>query len=162
MADKIPFYDIVNRLLTGLIFIGCLILINNKFILDFLSPENLEKINFGSETIMNICFLAIIYEIGMIINRLGSVVVEYLTKKIKLIKFDDDYKKYCDSREKYQIHSTLSREYALSRTSFTLFFITSIFAFVEKNIMFGIIFILLAILFLLSYRKYSVKIFELI
>lgn len=162
MADKIPFYDIVNRLLTGLILIGCLILIKNKFIMDFLSPENLEKLNLGTETIMNICFIAIVYEIGLIINRIGSLVVEGISKKINLIKFNDDYKNYNDKKEKYPIHVTLSREYALSRTSFTLFLIISIVAFIERNIIYGFIFMAISILFFYSYRKYSAKIFDLI
>ena len=162
METKIPFYNIVNMFLTGFIFIGCCMFIYISTFLDLLTADYLQKICIGPESIITISFFAIIYEIGYIINRIGSIVIEPLLKKTKIVPFDDDYKKFNDCKKQYPILSTLSREYALSRTSLTLFLITTVLAAFQKQWMLLLVFLVIALLFIFSCRKHAKKIVDII
>ena len=94
MDIKIPFYHLVNVLLTGLVFIGGgAILLPVKILRESFS----ECISIGLETSVVICFLAIAYELGLLINRVGSIVIEYCLRKWKLIPFNEDYKLFNES-----------------------------------------------------------------
>lgn len=162
METKIPFYNIVNMLLTGFIFIGCCIIIYFNILSDLLVWDFLDEINSVSETIITISMLAVIYEIGYIINRLGSVIIEPILKCTKAIPFDNDYKKFNDRKKDFPILSILSREYAVSRTSLTLFLFTTILGFTHKQIQLAFIFFVLSFIFLLSCRKHASKIVEIL
>ncbi len=161
MEIKIPFYNILNMFLTGLIFIGCCILLFPQYMLEFLSNNVFTSIQTGLEIIIVVSFLAISYEIGLVINRIGSVAIEPFLKKTKLIPFDDDYKLYNRAREKFSIFSTLAREYALSRTSVALFLVLSIISGVICNWLYLIFFVVIMIIFYFSCRKHSGKIVKL-
>ena len=96
--------------------------------------------------------------IGFVLNRAGSVFIEPVFKKLKIIPFNDDYKLYNDMSKEYPIMKVLSREYALSRTSsllFALLFISSLFS--GKKI-YMMIFVLCTVMFVLSCRKHATKI----
>lgn len=53
---------------------------------------------------------------------------------------------------------TLSREYALSRTSIVLFLVLTAISILGENKLFGVPFILIAIIFYFSYKKFATKI----
>ena len=110
--------------LTGLIFAGCcIVLFNNQVVVLIESNffKSIKGINIGLETVITISFCAIIYEIGFIINRIGSLLESLLKKHPVLLPFDNDYKKYNEKKKDFPVLHTLSREYTLSRTSMTLF-----------------------------------------
>ena len=159
METKIPFYNIVNMFLTGLVFVGCCVLIFRDMLIDF-DFSKFENIGAGLETIITVSFFAIIYEIGYIINRLGSVFVEPFLKKTKIIKLNNDYKKFNECKQKFPILSTLSREYALSRTSIVLFAILAILSGIFKQWWLLFIFIVVMFLFIFSCRKHAKKIVD--
>ena len=161
MDNKIPFYNIVNMFLIGLIFVGCCIFIYFDTFVKVLNSYAIPEINFITEAIITISFLAIIYEIGYIINRIGSIVTEPILIKLKAIPFDDDYKKYNDCKKQYPILNVLSREYALARTSLTLFLILDVFALLHKQWILALVFLLIALLFGFSCRKHAKKIVNL-
>lgn len=161
MEIKIPFYNILNMFLTGLIFVGCCILLFPQFMIEFLSSNFLTNIKTGFEIIIVVSFFAISYEIGLIINRIGSVAIEPFLKKTKLLPFDDDYKLYNKAREKFSIFPTLAREYALSRTSVALFLVLSIISGIIHNWLYLILFVFIMIVFYFSCRKHSGKIVKL-
>ena len=87
MDNKIPFYNIVNMFLIGLIFVGCCIFIYFDTFVKVLNSYAIPEINFITEAIITISFLAIIYEIGYIINRIGSIVTEPILIKLKAFPF---------------------------------------------------------------------------
>lgn len=161
MEIKIPFYNILNMLLTGLIFIGCCILLFPQYMLEFLSNNIFTSIKTGLEIIIVVSFLAISYEIGLVINRIGSVAIEPFLKKTKLIPFDDDYKLYNKAREKYSIFPTLAREYALSRTSIALFLVLCIISGAIQSWLYLALFLFITIVFYFSCKKHSNKIVKL-
>lgn len=161
MEMKIPFYNIVNMLLTGLVFVGGLIFIFPQYAIQLIQSEFYENLKTGPEVILTICIFAIAYEIGLIINRVGSVVIEPFLKKFKLIPFNDDYTLFNDKKKEYPIMGTLSREFALSRTSIALFLILSIISVLNRNCIVFISCFFISIVFYLSCKKHSSKIVEL-
>lgn len=158
MEIKGPIYNILNFLLTGLVFVGCGLLMYPDYAGNFILSEYYDKITAMSETLLLLCIVAIAYEIGFVLNRAGSVFIEPVFKKLKIIPFNDDYKLYNDMSKEYPIMKVLSREYALSRTSsllFALLFISSLFS--GKKI-YMMIFALCTVMFVLSCRKHATKI----
>jgi len=161
MDTKMPFYNIVNILLTGFIFIGsCIIIYFNDFLCMINSPLLMPS-SLISESIITFSLIAVIYEIGLIINRFGSIVIEPILIKLRIIPFNKNYKLFNERKVTYPSLEILSREYALSRTSLTLFLIASILAFSHVQLSIGLVFLSISILFALSSRKHSGKIVKL-
>ncbi|MFR9496371.1 MAG: hypothetical protein SNG81_08370 [Rikenellaceae bacterium] len=160
MEIKIPFYNILNMFLTGLIFAGCCVFIFYDQIIDNPTIEKIMNISTAFNIIFVSAFYAIIYEFGYIIHRMGSM-VESCFRKLKFIPFNDDYKKFNERKKDYPIMEVLSREYSLSRTSFTLFFIILIISLIYCKITIAICSALLVVLFYCSMRKFALKIIEL-
>lgn len=161
MEIKIPFYNIINMLLTGLLFVGgCMVIFPEKIML-VLDNEIIKNISTGPEIILTVCVFAIAYEIGLIINRLGSILVETILKKTKLIPFDNDYAKFNRVKIAFPIMGTLSREYALSRTGITLYLLLAGISGLQCR--WEIMFVCLGItaIYYFSCRKHSSKIVEL-
>lgn len=71
ILDKLSSYNILNNLLPGTIF--C-------YLMDYLLKINLFK----KDVIVNLCLF---YFLGMIVSRIGSVIVEPLLKKCKFVVF---------------------------------------------------------------------------
>jgi hypothetical protein len=164
MDTKIPFYNLLNMFLIGLIFTGCCIVLFNEQVLCFIKSDifkSIKEINVGFETVITISFFAVIYEIGFIINRIGSLIESLLKKCPVLLPFDNDYKKFSERKKEFPIMTTLSREYALSRTSISLFFLMTVISCFCYNWVFVAIMFLLTILFYFSMRKHASKIVEL-
>ncbi len=101
------------------------------------------------------------YESGLIIHRFGSVVIEDLFKVLKLIPFNNDYTLFNDAKKKYPIMSTLSREYALSRTGIALFLSLMVLGFLAKRWSVGILCLVIMAIYYLSCRKHAAKIVNL-
>lgn len=160
MDIKIPFYHLVNVLLTGLVFIGGGAILLPEHAVKILRESFSECISVGPETIVVICFLAIAYELGLTINRIGSI-VEFFLVKGKLIPFNEDYKLFNERKKRYPILDILSREYALSRTRIALFLILSILAGATSHWAMGFIYVLILATYFMSCRKHASKIVEL-
>jgi hypothetical protein len=120
----------------------------------------IREINIGHEFLITVIVFALFYEIGLVINRLASVLFEELLKKIKLIKLSD-YATYKKAEKRIGFMKVLSREYAVSRNSMALFFILFTISLVKWKLIFMFIFLLLTILFFFSMKKHSLKISEL-
>lgn len=165
MEIKIPFYNIVNMFLTGLALIGGCFLIFFDSLMELLENETFTaffaKISAGPEILLTVCAFATAYELGLIVNRLGSVLLEPLLKVTKLIPFDDDYKKFNVRKKAYPIMSTLSREYALSRTGVSLFLILTALACHHAEFAYMTVFFAISIVYCLSCRKHASKIVSL-
>ena len=121
METKVPFYNIVNVFLPGLILIGsCMML----FLDD--TKELVGRVTIldstGFEVLITASCFAIAYEVGYVIFRLGAVAIEPALKKM----FGwADYKDFIaagkaneNAHDKLEM---LSREYGYARTQITLF-----------------------------------------
>ena len=162
MNTKIPLYNYLNMVLTGLIFTGCLFFIfvnDTHFEVYSILIDSLSVV---SETALLVVLFAIIYEVGYIINRIGSIFIEPLFMKLKIIEYNEDYSLFNDAKNEYPILSTLSREYAVSRTQVTLFLLVLLASFIKLNIFFICISFICIFIFAFSMSKHSKKINKLI
>jgi hypothetical protein len=161
MEIKISFYNVVNMFLIGIVFCGCLGAIFFNDIVRYLNLNLVKEISINYEFLITATIFALFYEIGLIINRLASVLFEELLKKIKLIKLND-YAIYKKAEKRIGFMKVLSREYAVSRNSMALFFILFTISLVKWKLIFMFIFLLLTVLFFFSMKKHSSKISELV
>lgn len=158
MEIKIPLYNILNFLLTGIVFVGSLLILFPDKITDFIMSDYYERLSATSEIIFLVCICAVAYEIGLIMNRAASVTVEPILRKAKIISFNDDYACFVKLAKKIPMLNTLSREYALSRTSILQFLVLIVVAVVVKKWVIAAIFAICVAVFTLSCRKHSLKI----
>ena len=161
MEIKLPLYNILNMFLTGLVFIGGCVLLFPQYIIDLLNNEIIKGLGAGPEIVITVCVFAIAYETGLIINRIGSTIIEPVFKKTKLIPFNDDYTLFNEKKKQYPIMSTLSREYALSRTGIVLFLLLAVLALFSSTKLLSIPLLIIAIIFYVSCRKHAGKIVKL-
>ena len=163
MNMTIPFYDIANRFLLGFLFaVGMFLLHANKILL-FISTKVQEfKIPSSAETIITICFIATIYEIGIVLNRISSVGTEELLIKIKLWPKRSDYVWYNKVKEHYKIIPTLAREYDFYKGHITLFLLLTLYSLVLCHWWFSVVCAALAIIYIASGRKQSNRINKLV
>ncbi|MCL2080412.1 MAG: hypothetical protein FWH17_11430 [Oscillospiraceae bacterium] len=128
METKVPFYNMVNILLPGVAFISaCLLMFFDMIKIIAIHITNLESL--GLEVLLTFATLAISYEVGYIIFRLGSTLIGPILRK--LYKFYP-YEKYVDAKKAGANKlSELSREFAYARTRITLFFLLTIVAIIN-------------------------------
>ena len=161
MKIKLSLYQYLNFILTGLIFTSCVILIFDVDLHQELIIDSLSEFSFSIETVILFVFIGIVYEFGLIINRIGSIFIEPIYKKLHFIKFNINYKLYNERKDEYPILNDLSREYVLSRTQISLFLIVAVLSAVNQRWLFLCVTLLLVVLFSISMYKHSKKIVEL-
>ena len=110
MEVKVPFYNILNMFLTGLVFIGgCLIIFPDTAVALF-NSDIIENLGAGPEIVITVCTFAVAYDGCLIINRTGSVVVELLMKSTRLSPFNDNSTILIQENIEYYIMIILSSE----------------------------------------------------
>lgn len=145
ILQKLSTYNIFNYLLPGIIFV---------ILLRYFTSFNLviEEVLIG---------VFLYYFIGMIISRIGSLIVEPLLKKIKLVKFSN-YKKFVTASkndDKIELFSEINNMYRTFLSMLIILLTIVIYESIPKffelsNTTKSIIGLLSLIsLFLLSYRK---------
>lgn len=161
MEVRIPFYNILNMFLTGLLFLsGCVIILPETAVTMF--DSDIVKILRNSPEIIVVVFVfAISYEVGLVINRVGSVVLAPVLKRARLIPFNGNYVLFNQRRKEYPIMETLSRECALSRTRIVLFLFLFLLSLIVSEWGWAGICISMAVIYYCSCRKHSAKIVEL-
>lgn len=161
MKEKLSLYEYLNFVLIGLIFTGCCVLVFRDDELIKTVFKEIKVLSLGIEVVITFILFGLIYEIGFIINRIGSIVIEPAFKKFKIIHFNNDYKLFNERKKEYPIMEMLSREFALARTQISMFFILVIISLLNKQFIIAVVFLLFVILFALSMRKHSKKIVDL-
>lgn len=145
LLDKLSSYNIFNYLLPGIVFVVIL--------------SKTSNLNLLQSDIFTGAFLY--YFIGLIISRVGSLLIEPFLKWIKFLKFSD-YKKFVNASKQDPKIELFSETNNMYRTLCSLFLLLSLAKFYETlliKISFfekysGIVIILLLLLlFLFSYRK---------
>lgn len=159
MEIKISTYDFFNKFILGLVFTGVVILANRRYLASVFEAFQEIKESAIIITVFSTAALAVVYEVGIIINRLGSILEDFL-KKTQLIPFNGDYKRFNEKIKEYPIMNVLSREYALSRNSIVLFLLISILAFIRWN-WYGFIPLAIMLMFYYSSWRYAKKICDL-
>lgn len=152
LLEKVSNYQFLNNLIPGALF--CVIL---------------PHLTSYDVMVENMWFnFAIIYLCGIIVSRVGSLFVEWLLLKCRIIKFEP-YSRYVKASEKAPFIKTLSMDNNMYRTYIALFLslllaklsecIGAVCSFWHDNLLW-ILFILLLVLFIVAYvkqTKYVVK-----
>ncbi len=164
MNTAIPYYEIVNRFLLGLVFVAVIVIFHIHEIMNLLSTEAVQTLinPIGVETITTVCSFAIIYEIGYIINRISSVATEEILIFIRFWPCRSNYVSYNKAKKHYDILSVLSREYNICRGQITLFFILMSYFATQCCLSYVLFCCSFIIIFVLSGRKCSEHINKLV
>lgn len=145
ILDKISSYNLFNYLLPGILFVT----IANKFTSYSFIENNLIIAGF------------VYYFIGLVISRLGSLIVEPALKRITFLKFAD-YKEFISASKKDPKIDLLSESNNMYRTFIAMFILLLLLKLYElisfkltvlNDWTMYILIILLLIIFLYSYRK---------
>lgn len=146
-------YEVFTNFIPGVIFYK----LSNPDIQSFVDDDNL------------LVFFIMCYFIGLVINRIGSLILEPIFMKCKLIEYVD-YEKYIkvgEETQKYKKTEALMKINNLFRTlsaEFTLLFLiyliylptnikSSYIAIGYNELLHELLFAIFAIIFILSYRK---------
>ena len=130
METKVPFYNVINILVPGLVFVGASAFFFLDEVMDLVARFSALE-SMGFEVLFTIAALAIAYEVGYIIFRIGAVIIEPLLKKIFEWRAYDKFTAAKKAGAKSL--DMLSREYAYARTHITLFVAISIIASTQKH-----------------------------
>ncbi|WP_022944009.1 hypothetical protein [Pseudoalteromonas ruthenica] len=145
LLEKLSSYNIFNYLLPGVVFVAI--------------SKSLTEYNFVQEDIVIGVFLY--YFIGLVISRIGSIVIEPILKWIRFVRFSE-YRDYVEASSKDKLIEILSEANNMYRTFLSLFLSLSFLKVFEilseryqcLNFISSEIGILgLLILFAFSYRK---------
>lgn len=141
--EKLDSYKIINNLLPG-------------FILAYLFEFSMGIVITQGNVIEN---LLIYYFMGMIVSRIGSVIVEPLCKKIKLVKYADygDYVRASKKDKKIDVLSETNNMYRSILAALLSVLIAKIGIRILPKTVFDysnfVVIVILGALFLISYRK---------
>lgn len=104
LVEKISSYNIVNNLYPGILFVYVL------------------KIMFGTNLLLNNWFenLIVFYFVGMVLSRIGSIIIEPVMKKINIIKYAP-YQDYVKASSIDPLVDTLSETNNTYRTLLSTF-----------------------------------------
>jgi hypothetical protein len=145
IIEKLSSYNIFNYLLPGIVFS----ILTSKFTSTNLIFDNL------------VIGVFLYYFIGLVISRVGSVIIEPLLKWIKFLKFADykDFVSVSKTDNKLEILSEANNMYRTFVSMFSILFLIigfqrlSEYYIILKNIQDLIVLAVLFVLFLFSYRK---------
>lgn len=158
MDVKIPLYNILNMFLTGFVFLAGIITLYPVMLIEVVTGEVFIKLSIVPEIVLLLCLIASSYEIGLILNRTGSVIIELVLIKTKFLRFSENYSLYAEAIKKTPMLNTISREYALSRTSIVEFLVLAIWSTCIGKRLLSVCYLAVAIVFLFSCKKHSAKI----
>jgi hypothetical protein len=145
LLEKLSSYNIFNYLLPGVVFVAI--------------SKSLTKYNFVQEDIVIGVFLY--YFIGLVISRIGSIVIEPILKWVKFVNFSE-YRDYIEASNKDKLIEVLSEANNMYRTFLSLFLSLSFLKIFEvfserfqllNNLSSGIAIVGLLLLFAFSYKK---------
>jgi len=145
LLDKISSYNLFNILLPGVLFA--------------VLAEAFTPYSFIQENIIVGAF--IYYFIGLVVGRFGSLIIEPLLKKIKILKFSDykDFISACNKDPKIDTLSETNNMYRTFCSVFVLLLLLKLYAFIEsllpvlKEYKLYILISLFLIMFIYSYKK---------
>lgn len=157
MKEKIPFYNIVNMFFVGCVFVIFMI----PFFIDAIDLDAVKK--YGEilsdwTAIISVVAIIAMFEIGFIINRLGSIIVEPLYAILKIWpreKYDAKVSEISRSNAKFQ---SMITELNLMRSHIMICLIILIVALFLGKFLYALSMFALICIFSLGGRKHNTKI----
>lgn len=145
LLDKLSSYNIFNYLLPGILF-------------SVLASKTTELNLIQIDIILGVF---VYYFIGLIISRIGSLIIEPILKKINFVKFADynDFVKVSAKDKKLEVLSESNNMYRTFIATFLLLALLKLYFLLANKWLFisdwsvWILIVLLITMFLFSYRK---------
>lgn len=145
LLDKISSYNIFNYLLPGVLYV---------FIVSKITDIDLVQ----KDLLIGAFFY---YFLGLIISRIGSLIIEPILKSISFVEFADykDFVQASKNDSKIEVLSETNNMYRTLVSLFLLIFLTKLYWHLElrypllKEWIIIILIILLILMFLFAYRK---------
>lgn len=152
VIDKISTYNLLNYLLPGVLFV---VLAKNFLFVDLTQGDIVLDV-------------FVYYFVGLMVSRFGSLVIETLLKKIKFLKFSkhEDFIAVSKNDPRLEVLSQENNVYRTFISMFVLLLLSKLYLHIRivyphlQNWDFYILISLLLIMFLYSYRKQTVYIFN--
>ena len=158
METKVPFYNIVNVLLPGLVLIGSCILLFFGEIRNY-AKAVADLGSAGLEVLVTVSLFAVAYEVGYITFRFGAIFIEPLLKRLfGWTNYNDFIAAEKTSNTANDKLDMLSREYSYARTQISLFITIAVLTAISKHCWLSIFSILCVILFICSAGRHMKKI----
>lgn len=157
MKEKIPFYNIMNMFFVGCVFV---IFMTPFFInaIDLDATKKYSEIMSDWAGIISVVAIAAMFEVGFIINRLGSIIIEPLYVILKIWpreKYDAKISELSQSNAKFQ---SMITELNLMRSHIMICLIISIIALFLGKFLYALSMLVLIFIFSLGGRKHNTKI----
>lgn len=145
LVDKISSYNLFNNFFPGIIFAAI--------------ADKITSYPFLQKNL--IVGLFVYYFIGLVISRVGSLLVEPFLKKVKLLKFEDynDFLTACKNDQKIELLSEINNMYRTISSLFILLIALKVYEWIENSYpalkSYGIflLIVFLLLLFIFSYIK---------
>lgn len=145
LVDKISSYNLFNNFFPGIIFAAI--------------ADKITSYSFLQKDI--IVGLFVYYFIGLVISRVGSLLVESFLKKAKLLKFEpyNDFLSACKNDQKIELLSEINNMYRTISSLFILLIALKIYEWIEnshptlKSYSIFLLILFLLLLFIFSYIK---------
>lgn len=155
MKDKTPFYNVANMFFVGAIFfiLTAIILVDKITI----NPEHI-KIAKEWSVLTSATLIIIMYEFGFIINRISSLLIEPILTKTKVWprdNYDIDISEISETNSKFQ---SMITEINLMRSHILLYTVFAILALFLCKFLISLVFVLIAMVFVLGGQKHNAKI----
>ena len=153
MKEKVPFYEVANMFFTGAAFTVVLILIvfdhpdfNNRMSEIISSFKDLS-------VVMSAAVLVAMYEIGFILNKIGSVLLGKSLEKLKIWPRESYGISVSQLEEKNSKFKSLNTELHVTRTHIIMYLILSIISLFFKKWILLVVFLSIAAIFLFAGRR---------
>ena len=145
IVEKISSYNLFNNLLPGVLYVYVV--------------SNIANFNLLVDNVVIAIFLY--YFVGLVISRLGSLVIEPLLQETKFVRFAkyEDFLSASEKDEKIELLSEVNNTFRTLISLFALILLTILYDkitvrfCIPLEITVIVLFILLLALFLFSYRK---------
>ncbi len=152
VIDKISTYNLLNYLLPGVLFV---VLAKSFLFIDLTQGDIVLDV-------------FVYYFVGLVVSRFGSLVIETLLKKIKFLKFakHEDFIAVSKNDPKLEVLSQENNVYRTFISMFVLLLLSKLYFHIRiiyphlQNWDFYVLISLLLIMFLYSYRKQTMYIFN--
>ncbi len=158
MKDKIPFYNIVNMFFVGSVFtLLVAVLFHNQLgFVDLSSPI----FTFAKDwnVIISAVLLIAMYEIGFILNRASSIIIEPILTKAKIwpkYQYDKDVSEISKDNPKFQ---SMITDLVLMRSHILMYLILGLFSVFSSYKWFVLVCLVFIIIFVFAGKKHSKKI----
>lgn len=153
MKEKVPFYEVANMFFTGAAFTVVLILIvfdhpnfNNRI-------SELSSLFKDWSVVVSAALLIAMYEIGFILNKIGSVLLGKLLEKSKIWPRESYGISVSQLEEKNSKFKSLNTELHVTRTHIIMYLILFVISLFFKKWILSAVFLLIAVIFLFAGRR---------